>query len=103
MLSAVPSIADTHQRKHASPGPLRCLRPIRHSPRALRKVPKHELHPHLNPAKHRGMLMIMSIINDLLCNNNSKGTMRVDVILPADLQQDLWELTISGFGAAYLP
>ena len=29
--------------------------------------------------------------------------MRVDVILPADLQQDLWELKISGFGAAYLP
>lgn len=52
MLSAVPSIAHTHQRQHASPSPLRCLRPIGYSPSALRKVPKHELHPHLNPAKH---------------------------------------------------
>lgn len=47
--------------------------------------------------------MIMSIINDLLCNNNSKGTMCVYVFFLADLQQDLWQLKISGFGAAYLP
>lgn len=47
--------------------------------------------------------MIMTIINDLLCNNNSKGTMCVYVFLLADLQQDLWQLKITGFGAAYLP
>ena len=46
--------------------------------------------------------MIMSIINDLLCNNNSKGTMCVYVFFFSDLQQDLWQLKISYFGAANL-